>query len=350
MEQLQLLGVALGLASLSGINLYLTVFVTGLSIQQHWIHLAPQYAGLTVLGHPAIVAIAGALYFIQFFADKVPWVDSLWDSIHTVIRPIGGALLAIRVLGPVNPVFDVIVALIAGGVTLMTHGVKAGTRLVANASPEPFSNIALSVTEDASVIGGLALIHYNPILALAFFVLVLVGICYFAPKIARTLRVKLWLIWKKLNAPASNGVEAQLPQELPADFDMMFHRLNVIGERVLWAVPCVSAASRSIPGNLFGYLIATVEAPKEIHFVARRGLASFAKTFDIANYKASREARFLSENLVIYSVDKRPKLVFLLDRTRAPAVKRMVESIQQRLAEDAPRAERHSPELAQAAP
>jgi hypothetical protein len=335
MEQLQLLGVALGLASLSGLNLYLTVFATGLSIQQHWITLAPQYSGLEALANPAIIAVAGAMYFIQFFADKVPWVDSLWDSIHTVIRPIGGALLAIRVLGPTNGVFDVIVALLAGSVTLATHGLKAGTRLVANGSPEPFSNIGLSVAEDASVLGGLALLHYSPIAALVLFTAVLVAIFYFAPKMARMLRVKLWLIWKKLNAPASDeaGADDPLPDELPADFDLTFHRLNVIGERVLWAVPCISAASRSLPGNLFGYLIATVEAPKELHFVARRGLTNFAKTFELDGYKVSREAGFLSENLVLHNVEnKNPKRVFMLDRTRAPMVRRMVDSVQQRLA------------------
>jgi len=81
------MGVAFGLASLAGINLYLTVFVTGLAINQHWVVLSPQYQHLAPLGHPAVVVVAGILYFIQFFADKVPWVDSLWDSIHTVIRP-----------------------------------------------------------------------------------------------------------------------------------------------------------------------------------------------------------------------------------------------------------------------
>ena len=99
METLQLLGTALGLGALSGINLYLTVFATGLAIQQHWIVLAPQYSKLAVLGDPAVVLIAGVLYFLEFFADKIPWVDSLWDVLHTVIRPVGGALLASRVLG-----------------------------------------------------------------------------------------------------------------------------------------------------------------------------------------------------------------------------------------------------------
>ena len=143
--------------------LYLTVFVTGLAIHFHWITLAPAYQSLDVLGNPWIIIVAGILYFLEFFADKIPWVDSIWDAVHTVIRPIGGALLAIQVLGHPNPAFTVIVALLGGGTSLISHTAKAATRLTTNTSPEPFSNIALSVGEDAAVLGGLALIHYNPV-------------------------------------------------------------------------------------------------------------------------------------------------------------------------------------------
>ena len=172
-DQLKLLGVALGLACLAGVNLYLTVFVTGLAINQHWIVLGPAYQSLAILGSPLILWISGTLYVLEFFADKIPWVDSAWDTVHTIIRPIGGALLAIRVLGQTTPAFDVVVALAAGGASLVTHSAKASTRLVTNASPEPFSNIGLSLLEDVAVLGGLALIHYNPLWALVVFVLLL---------------------------------------------------------------------------------------------------------------------------------------------------------------------------------
>ncbi|MEP6810982.1 MAG: DUF4126 domain-containing protein, partial [Chthoniobacterales bacterium] len=201
MEQLNLLGVALGLATLAGINLYLTVFVTGLAVNQHWIVLGPQYQSLEVLGHPAIIAVAGVFYFLEFFADKIPWVDSAWDAVHTVIRPIGGAFLAIRVLGHSSPVFDVLVVLLAGGTSLIAHTAKASSRLVANASPEPFSNIGLSLAEDVGVFGGLALIYYNPLLALGLFLCALIAFIYFAPKILRAMKAKIWLVFKKLNGP-----------------------------------------------------------------------------------------------------------------------------------------------------
>jgi hypothetical protein len=243
METLQTLGLALGLATLAGLNLYLTVFVAGLAIQQHWITLLPQYEQLHVLAHPAIIALSGAMYLLQFFADKVPWVDSLWDAVHTIIRPLGGAFLAVRVLGTPDPVYDVIIALLAGGVTFVAHSVKAGTRLVANHSPEPFSNIALSVSEDVAVLGGLALINHDPVLALIVFSALLLLACYFVPKLYRSVKVNLWFLWRKLSFPSSDHPDHELRAELPADLHVLFHQANLLSERMSWAVPCVSAQS-----------------------------------------------------------------------------------------------------------
>src|ERR1700752_1928335 len=145
MDVLETLSVALGLATLAGINLYLTVFVTGLAVQFGWVALPPQLHDLLVLGHPWVIAVAGLLYFMEFFADKIPWVDSANDALHTLIRPLGGALLAVLALGEADPVVKVIAALLAGGAALTAHAAKAGTRLVANFSPEPVSNIGLSL-------------------------------------------------------------------------------------------------------------------------------------------------------------------------------------------------------------
>jgi Domain of unknown function (DUF4126) len=207
--KLDLLGVALGLAALAGVNLYLTVFATGLAIHFHWITLAPQYQSLEVLGNPWIISISGVLYLLEFFADKIPWVDSIWDAVHTVIRPIGGALLAIQVLGHPSPVFMVIVALLAGGTSLIAHTAKAATRLASNTSPEPLSNIGLSLGEDAAVLAGLTLMHFNPLLALIIFLIVIGVFFYFARRILRSIKGKIGLARKKLNEPASRNASVQ---------------------------------------------------------------------------------------------------------------------------------------------
>jgi len=329
-EQLKLLGVALGLASLAGLNLYLTVFVTGLAIHYHWIVLGPDYQALAVLGDPIILWVSGTLYVLEFFADKIPWVDSAWDTVHTIIRPIGGALLAIRVLGQPSPVFDVVIALAAGGASLVTHSAKASTRLVTNASPEPFSNIGLSLLEDAVVVGGLALIHFNPVLALGIFVLFIAVILYFAPRIWRAVRVKLWLIWKKLNRPADRETAADLPAKLPSRYASTFARENLLGETVAWAVPCIAKRVPGVPANRAGLLVATNEDSGKLVFLAPRGRRSRARTLSLGGYEARREPKFLSENLVISPNEKGPGYLFLFECGRGPWVEQIVRFLKSR--------------------
>jgi hypothetical protein len=208
-EKLDLLAVALGLATLAGVNLYLTVFATGLAVHFHWITLAPRYQSLEVLGNPLIIGIAGVLYLLEFFADKIPWVDSIWDAVHTVIRPIGGALLAIQVLGHPSPAFTVIVALLAGGTSMLAHTAKAATRLASNASPEPLTNIGLSLGEDAAVLGGLTLVNLSPLLALIIFLIVIGVFYYFARKVLRSIKRKIAGTRKKLDEPAERNVPVQ---------------------------------------------------------------------------------------------------------------------------------------------
>jgi uncharacterized protein DUF4126 len=152
------LGRTLGLSFAAGINLYATVAILGLVTRFGWVDLPAQYR---IFDNNWIIGIAIALYVVEFVADKIPWVDSLWDAIHTIIRPIGGALIAVASIGQAQPTFQVMAALAGALVATSTHAAKAGTRVVANTSPEPFSNWALSVAEDGLVItvGLLALSH-----------------------------------------------------------------------------------------------------------------------------------------------------------------------------------------------
>lgn len=341
MAKLDLLAVALGLAALAGINLYLTVFVTGLAIHFHWITLAGPYQSLEVLGSPWIIAIAGVLYFLQFFADKIPWIDSIWDAVHTVIRPIGGALLAIQVLGHPSPAYTVIVALLAGGTSLIAHTAKAATRLTTNASPEPFSNVGLSLGEDAAVLGGLALIHANPIVALIVFLAGIGAFFYFAPKILRSMKTKTWLAWKKINLPAYSKRTATLPATIPPKLAPIFFRENVLGATIAWAVNCVSGRGRAgrgtlvggrrIPSNLFGALVASNEEPHKLIFVARKGRRPYARTIDLEGFVINHEPNFLSENLVLSPADGRgPTYSFIFPRSDAAVVEQIVDDLRQR--------------------
>ena len=181
------LGVALGLATLAGLNLYLTVLVAGCAVRFHWIELSGSYEQMAVLGNPWVLGVAGVLFVIEFFADKVPWVDSMWDVAHTVIRPAGAVFLTLAVLGKMDPAAVTVAVLLAGTAALSTHGTKAGIRAFLNLSPEPVSNTVASVAEDGLVLGGLGLIGIAPAVALFVFVAVVV-ICAASA---------LWL-WKRI--------------------------------------------------------------------------------------------------------------------------------------------------------
>jgi len=158
MDIVNILGRTLGLSFAAGINLYATVAILGLATRFGWVDLPAQYR---VFDNNWIIGIAIALYVVEFIADKIPWVDSIWDALHTLIRPAGGALIAVASLGQSQPVFQAMAAIAGALVATSTHAAKAGTRAVANTSPEPISNWTLSFAEDGFVfaLGFLALTH-----------------------------------------------------------------------------------------------------------------------------------------------------------------------------------------------
>src|SRR4026209_1584911 len=181
------LGRTLGFAFAAGVNLYATVAILGLAARYDWVELPAQY---NIFNNDVVIGIAIALYLIEFFADKVPYVDTLWDMIHTVIRPVGGALIAVATLGDASPTTEGLAALLGGVVAAGSHLTKTSTRAMANASPEPFSNWILSVGEDLLVVGLGFLALKCPIAALIVAVILLALVAVFAAVIVRT--VRLW--------------------------------------------------------------------------------------------------------------------------------------------------------------
>ncbi|HEY6990180.1 MAG TPA: DUF4126 domain-containing protein [Bryobacteraceae bacterium] len=179
------LGFAMGSAWLSGINLYVTVLTLGL-LQRF--HIAQLPGDLGYLGHTWALVTAGVLYLIQFVADKIPAVDSVWDVVHTFIRVPAGAVLAATAFAHFDPTVRVIALLVGGGIALSSHGTKTATRLAANTSPEPFSNIGLSLLGDALTLGGTLLMAIHPAILIAIVVVAVVVSVLFLRWIMRSLR------------------------------------------------------------------------------------------------------------------------------------------------------------------
>jgi Domain of unknown function (DUF4126) len=170
---IEILGLATSVSLLSGWRMYLTVFATGLAMHSGYVDLPENLKMLDALANPWVIGIAGTGAVAEFFADKVAWLDSIWDGLNTLIRPLGGALLALAVVDAGDPVWQVIVFLLGGGAALASHATKATTRAAVNTSPEPVSNVILSTAEDVVTGGLLALAFTNPIIAAAVAVVLL---------------------------------------------------------------------------------------------------------------------------------------------------------------------------------
>jgi uncharacterized membrane protein len=184
-EWISTLGFAMGSAWLSGINLYATVATLGL-LQRF--HLASLPGQLDYLSNWWVIGVAGALYVVEFVADKIPVVDSAWDMVHTFIRVPAGAVMAFEAFGGADPTVRMIAMLVGGSVALTSHGAKAATRAAANMSPEPFSNIGLSLIEDVFAIGSSVVLAWFPVVLLVAVVIFLIVAIWVAPRIYRALR------------------------------------------------------------------------------------------------------------------------------------------------------------------
>ena len=173
MSAVELIALASTVSLLAGWRLYLVTFAVGLAMKFGWIALPDQLRALDVLANNWIIGIAGVGAIAEFFADKVAWIDSAWDAVHSVVRPIGGALLSMAIVDGADPAWQVGSFLLGGGAAFLAHAGKAGARALVNASPEPVSNIVVSTGEDIATASLLGLAIANPVAA-ALIALILV--------------------------------------------------------------------------------------------------------------------------------------------------------------------------------
>lgn len=175
MSAMEIIALAASFSLLSGWRLYFSLFATGLAMRFDVINLPEQLASLDILASPWILAAAGIGLIAEFFADKIAWLDSAWDAIHSFIRPAGGALIALAIVDPGTAEWQIVTFLLGGGAALLSHGVKSTTRTVVNASPEPFSNAVVSASEDVATFGLAALALANPFIAVVIAVCMLIA-------------------------------------------------------------------------------------------------------------------------------------------------------------------------------
>src|SRR3954465_10239348 len=200
---LNTLGIAMGSAWLSGINLYATVLTLGLLQRWNLTHLP---GDLSALGHTWVIITAGSLFAVQFIADKIPAVDSVWDIIHTFIRVPAGAILAATAFANFSPEVRLMALLIGGGIALSSHGAKTATRLAANTSPEPVSNVLLSLAGDGLSVGGSILAVAHPVLVAGIVGVAVLASLVLAHWIYRSLK-RLFLRRSRSQTPFESAVQ-----------------------------------------------------------------------------------------------------------------------------------------------
>ena len=222
MEVASIIALSMGAAWASGINLYATLFMLGYMGSTGHISLP---AELEIVTNPMVMTAAGVMYCIEFFADKIPGVDSAWDSIHTFIRIPAGAMLAASAVGDVTPALELTAALLGGALAAGTHTTKAGTRLLINTSPEPVSNWTASIAEDLIVVGGLWAALNHPVLFIIGLIVFLLFMIWVLPKLWRIIkflfrRIGSWLGFCEAPAPLTKNTMGTsiISSEQDADF------------------------------------------------------------------------------------------------------------------------------------
>ncbi len=339
---LPLLSFTGGFAILCGLNLYLATFLAGLAVRQGWIG-SSLHPALEIMGHPVLMTVALILFLVEFVADKVPWFDSLWDAVHTLIRPPAAVALSLAIsqAASLDAPAAILVALAAGGMALCTHLTKTGVRLLINASPEPVTNVLASLTTDAGVVLLMLLLVQAPVTGFAVCLALLAGTWIVLPRLFRLVRTSLFLLWKKIFGTVPVGRDGdRLPQALTLAQETLL--LATAGPDVLppaWAVPCVSGRSHSMPGhrpNRFGMLIAPEARPGTLIFVPKAWFRRQAVVVSLAGAMVRQETTFLSENLVIHRPDDGLHLVFRFTKAEGLLVQRLVAGLEARLGLAAP--------------
>jgi hypothetical protein len=295
METLQTLGTALGLTALAGLNLYFTVFFTGLAIHLGWVQLAPGLEGLHALADPVVLTVAGGLLALELIVDKCAYADSGWDAIHTAIRPLGGAIIGLKALGTIDPSLEIIGVLLGGSIAFTTHAAKAGTRLVVNTSPETLTNVGVSLAENALVATGLWFVFAHPVWTLVILTIFVAGFWYCFPKFYRLARAHTVALWHRLR-PQSAGNQV-LPGFAVEPWLALQHR----DEKLAWALPCFTGAGGGLGRFVRGCLVATTD--RRLFFIGKKNFRRRVRLLPLTNARWHWEPGRLYSRLTLQTAE-----------------------------------------------
>jgi len=325
MEALVKLSSVMGLSLTSGVNLYATVAVVGLATKFDMIKGLP--SEFQAFDNDLVIILAIILYLCEFAADKIPAFDSLWDSVHTVIRPFGAALVSMTVIGQADPSVEVVAGLMGASFALATHTAKAGTRLVVNTSPEPFSNIAVSVVEDAGVVGMSLLVMAHPYISLVVSLIILLLLIKFGPGLWRGAILGIKAIAVKMFSVFGSEADATLKESLPDAFDEAVDEEISKGEEIQASVKCHVQKVKGCGRNKKGYLILT---NNRLLFAFRSFFRTKIRQWKTADLdKTKLQERFLLNVLGVKAEGRFLRFLFL--KNNPGTVKQLAETLDQKI-------------------
>lgn len=321
-----LLAKIFGISFTSGINLYATVGLVGLAIRFNLVNNLPEQ--LNILANEYVIGVALVMYTCEFFADKIPAFDSVWDSVHTFIRPFAAAMLALMAAGDSPMIVKVIAMLIAGSVALTSHTAKAGVRLVANTSPEPFSNSALSIAEDVGVFALVALILTHPYIALAIILVLMTLIIWQGPKLLGFIVFMFKAILLKINS--------YIPSEKFLNIEMMPIKFNnYLNEQLFEKEQVFLTLSAKFKGKVrgAGYLVLCSE---RLMLVYKKWFMIRYEEYDLNEIeRMTFHENFLTDKITFAAEDKQILISLYKSNTRKlDDVKRIFKSLEVQVLEE----------------
>lgn len=341
MEALVKLSSVMGLSMTSGINLYATVAVVGLAAKFNMVEGLPPEFG--AFNNDLVIILAILMYLCEFAADKIPGFDSLWDSVHTIVRPFGAALISLAVIGEADPTVEIAAGLLGASLAMATHTAKAGTRLIVNTSPEPFTNVAVSVGEDIGVVGFSILVMSHPHISLAISLILLALLIWFGPGLWRGALLVLKAIPIKLASLFSGSKEAELKEFMPDNIEEAVDEELSKGEQINASLKCHARRIKGCGRNRKGYLVLT---DRRLLFAFRRLFATRVKQWSLSDLEKARlRKRFLLDVVGVKSEGKFSQFIFL--KNRSDSAGRLSEILDDRIgASDQPtvQAEEAAPE------
>jgi hypothetical protein len=326
MHLIDVLAFAFGLAALTGLNLYLTVFAISLGLNLGWIIPDPAMAQIQILAHPAILVLAGIFSFLEFLADKIPWVDSFWDFAHTFIRPIGAAFLALAVIGSNLPILQISTALFCAAIALMVHLTKAGIRLSINTTPERFMNIVISFCENLLLIAGLIIVHLNP---QAFAVAVIVFCACFiiaAPRLISSIwTVTRFIYHSVFRFSHKDSLAEPLPNTLPILEREQLNKDLESGETILWAVPTLTGRNKKMRIHQHAFLVSIGNPdPQRIGLLVRN---QPIRWIEMGSLEIHDSRKLLFDEISIYSTPTSNSISLRFFKHRRVLVEKMLQAL-----------------------